>query len=88
MITLMQVIVYGLAVGAVYGLVALGFVLVFKTSGAFNLAQGELLMLLAFICMSLTVQLHIPFYLSFLITLLVAIALGFILERVLLRQAG
>jgi len=85
MTTLLQVIIYGIAVGAVYGLVALGFVLVFKTCGAFNLAQGEFLMLFAFITMSLTNQLHIPFYLSVLITAIFAIVLGFIIERLLLR---
>jgi len=85
MTTLLQVIIYGIAVGAVYGLVALGFVLVFKTCGAFNVAQGELLMVLAFICMSLTTQFNLPFYLAVLITLVVAVLLGFIIERLLLR---
>jgi branched-chain amino acid transport system permease protein len=85
MTTLLQVIIYGIAVGAVYGLVALGFVLVFKTCGAFNVAQGELLMVLAFICMSLTTQFNLPFYLAVLITLVVAVILGFIIERLLLR---
>ncbi len=86
MTTLLQVIIYGIAVGAVYGLIALGFVLVFKTCGAFNVAQGELLMVLAFICMSLTTQFNLPFYLAVFITLVIAVLLGFIIERLLLRR--
>ena len=85
MTTLIQVLMYGLSVGAVYGLISLGFVLIFKTTGAFNLAQGSLLMFLAYICMSLTTQLGLPFYLSLFLTLVVAIILGFIIERLLLR---
>jgi len=85
MTTLIQVLMYGLAVGAVYGLISLGFVLIFKTTGAFNLAQGALLMFLAYICMSFTTQLGLPFYLSLFLTLVIAIILGFIIERLLLR---
>jgi branched-chain amino acid transport system permease protein len=85
MTTFFQVLIYGLAVGAVYGLISLGFVLIFKTTGAFNLAQGSLLMFFAFFCMSLTIQLGLPFYLSLFLTLVFAVILGFTIERLLLR---
>ncbi len=41
---LLQLIVNGLAVGSIYALVALGFVVIYKSSGVLNLAQGGLLL--------------------------------------------
>ena len=45
----LQYLVGGLATGSVYGLIALGFVLVFKSTDVFNFAQGDLLMMGAYI---------------------------------------
>ena len=44
-----QLVISGLAVGWIYGLVALGFVLVFKATELFNFAQGDLMMVGAFL---------------------------------------
>src|SRR5215475_2594467 len=48
--TILQLILNGLAVGCIYGLVALGFVLIYKATELVNFAQGDLLMLGAFTC--------------------------------------
>jgi branched-chain amino acid transport system permease protein len=85
MTEIIQVLVYGIAVGSVYGLVALGFVLVFKTCGAFNLAQGEVLMVMAFLCYTFSDVLQLPFYLAILLTIGVAVLFGYVLERLILR---
>jgi len=85
MITFLQILIYGLAVGAIYGMVALGFVLLFKGTGVFNVAQGEFLMLGAFIAYTLSVQVGLPFYLAAILTLVFAIVLAFAIERVFLR---
>lgn len=81
----LQVLVYGIAVGALYGLIALGFVLVFKTTGAFNMAQGEFLMALALLCWTFWVYLKLPALVAMGLTIVVAIILGYLIERVVLR---
>ena len=63
----LQILIYGLAVGAIYGVIALGFVVLFKGTGVFNVAQGELLMVGAFVCYTLSVQAGLPFFLAALI---------------------
>ena len=49
----LQLVIQGLAVGSVYALVALGFVLIYKASSVINFAQGELLMVGAYVCLAL-----------------------------------
>ena len=80
-----QLIVTGLVLGSVYALVALGFVLIYKSTSVLNFAQGELLMFGAYVCLALTVQLHIPFVWSFLLTLAFSFVFGLVLERAILR---
>ena len=82
---LLQVIVTGLAAGGVYGLIALGFVLIYKATSVLNLAMGEFMTLGAFICFTALMQLSAPFYLAFILTLFLAFALGFVIERLILR---
>ena len=62
-----QLILTGLVLGSVYALVALGFVLIYKSTSILNFAQGELLMFGAYVCLALTLQLRIPFLCSFLL---------------------
>jgi len=80
---LIQVIVTGLATGGVYGLIALGFVLIYKATSVLNLAMGEFMTLGAFVCLTALLQLNAPFYLAFILTLLMACALGFVIERLI-----
>jgi len=49
MVQVAQLVVSGAAIGCVYALVALGFVLIFKATEVINFAQGELMMLGAFL---------------------------------------
>jgi branched-chain amino acid transport system permease protein len=80
-----QIIVSGLAVGGVYGLVALGFVLVYKATSILNLATGELLTAGAFICFTVLNYCGLPFYAALPITLGLAALLALIIERAVLR---
>jgi branched-chain amino acid transport system permease protein len=82
---LLQVVITGLATGGVYGLIALGFVLIYKATSVLNLAMGEFMTLGAFMCMTFLLQLNSPFYLAFILTLLMACVLGFVIERIILR---
>jgi branched-chain amino acid transport system permease protein len=81
----LQVIVTGIATGGVYGLIALGFVLIFKATGILNLATGAFMTLGAYICLTVLGQFGAPFWLAFLCTLGFAILLGIVLERIILR---
>jgi branched-chain amino acid transport system permease protein len=85
MTLLFQSLVVGIAVGAVYGLVALGFVLIYKSTGVLNVAQGGLVMLGAFFCYTAASQVGLPFPLAFLAALAASFVLGMLIDRVLLR---
>jgi len=82
---LLQVIVSGLATGGLYGLIALGFVLIYKATSVLNLAMGEFMTLGAFVCFTLLTQFNIPFPLALLLTLVAAVILGVLVERLILR---
>ncbi|MBU1612062.1 MAG: branched-chain amino acid ABC transporter permease [Proteobacteria bacterium] len=81
----LQLIINGLVVGSIYSLVALGFVIIYKATKVVNFAQGELVMVGAYICFALTVQFQLPFLAAFLITLFFSIILGLCIERLALR---
>ena len=49
----LQLIVNGIVVGSIYALVALGFVVIYKSSSILNFAQGEFLMLGAYVCLGI-----------------------------------
>jgi len=80
-----QIIVSGLAAGGVYGLIALGFVLIYKATSILNLATGQFMTLGAFVCLSVMSQTSAPFYLSLMVTLAFAALLGLVIERIILR---
>lgn len=79
-----EVLVGGLLSGVMYSLVAIGFVLIYKTSGVLNFAQGSMVLFAALTFVSL-VERGIPFALSLFITFAVMVALGFTIERTVLR---
>lgn len=82
---IIQQIISGLAVGCVYGLIALGFVLIFKATEVINFAQGEMVMIGAFIAFTLITIFKVPFILAFLLTPIICGGLGRLMERVLIR---
>ncbi|MBH5373374.1 branched-chain amino acid ABC transporter permease [Bradyrhizobium glycinis] len=82
---LIEVLVGGLLSGVMYSLVAIGFVLIYKTSGVLNIAQGAMLLFAALTFVSL-VERGVSFPLAFLITLAIMVVLGVVVERTVLRQ--
>ena len=80
-----QLFLTGLVLGSVYALVALGFVLIYKSTSILNFAQGELLMFGAYVCLTLIIGLQIPFFWAFFLTLAFSFILAVLLERVILR---
>lgn len=81
----LELVISGIALGAVYGLVALGFVLIFKSTGIFNLAQGQLVLIGAFMAFAFSVQAGLPFWLAAGFALVFSFLLGLLIERILLR---
>ncbi|MDM8542324.1 branched-chain amino acid ABC transporter permease [Desulfococcaceae bacterium HSG9] len=81
----MQFLLSGLSIGSIYALVALGFVLIYKSTSILNLAQGEFLMVGAYICLSLTLDYGLGFFTSFMITMGFSVLLGLLVERMILR---
>jgi branched-chain amino acid transport system permease protein len=80
----LEVLVGGLLSGVMYSLVAIGFVLIYKTSGVLNFAQGAMLLFAALTFVSL-VERGVPFAAALLLTLLVMVLLGVAIERAVLR---
>ncbi|MFH1350766.1 MAG: branched-chain amino acid ABC transporter permease [Pseudomonadota bacterium] len=76
----------GFTLGCIYALVALGFVLIYKTTEVVNFAQGEFMTLGAFIALSLITSLKLHFIIALPITFLAAMASGLLLERVMFRK--
>ena len=79
-----EVLVGGLLSGVMYSLVAIGFVLIYKSSGVFNFAQGTMLLLAALTYVSMTERQVNPFV-AFTITLGLMVVLGIIVERTVMR---
>lgn len=80
-----QLVVNGIMVGSIYGLVAMGFVLIYKTTQVFNLAQGEFVALGAYVAWALISGLGLPSWLGVLIVLAIGVIVGWGLERFPLR---
>lgn len=82
----LQLIVAGIVIGSIYAIVALGFTLIYKSTGVVNFAQGELLLIGAYICLHLTVEYQLNFLASFIVTLLFMFFFGFFIEKIFLRK--
>jgi branched-chain amino acid transport system permease protein len=81
---LIEVLVGGLLSGVMYSLVAIGFVLIYKTSGVLNFAQGSMVLFAALTFVSL-LEHHVPFVIALVLTLAAMVALGIGIERLVLR---
>jgi branched-chain amino acid transport system permease protein len=83
--SLLQAIVSGILTGAIYGLVAMGIVIIFRSSGVFNFAHGALILVGAFLFWTLISLAGLPLWACILITMLVSAAIGLALEYLALR---
>ena len=80
----LEVLTGGLLSGVMYSLVAIGFVLIYKTSGVLNFAQGAMVLFAALTFVSL-LEYGVPFLLALAVTALLMVLLGFAVERLVLR---
>ena len=81
----LQVIFSGVAQGCIYGLIALGFVLIYKATETVSFAQGELMMLGAFCGLGCVSGLGLPYWLAIPTAMLAMALLGWLTERVVIR---
>ena len=82
---LFQLSMNGLIVGTLYGVVGMCFVLIYKASQIVNFAQGEFLLIGAWVCWWLLTKYHLPFVWGFLATLAFMMIFGFLLQVIVLR---
>jgi branched-chain amino acid transport system permease protein len=82
---ILQLLISGVAQGCIYGLIALGFVLIYKATETVSFAQGELMMLGSFLALALLTVMGFPFWLSIPSTMLAMGLFGIALERTVIR---
>ncbi|MEQ8481997.1 MAG: branched-chain amino acid ABC transporter permease [Hoeflea sp.] len=84
----LQLIIGGFANGCIYGLVALGFVLIYKASEGVNFAQGDMMMFGAFIVLGLgnTDWLGLPFLVAVVLSIMLMFGINWGVERVVVRR--
>ena len=75
----------GLVSGAAYGMIAMGFAVIYKATGVVNFAQGELVMLTAYIAFSIASSLNLQFFALMAVTIPTAMLIGLLLERIFIR---
>ena len=81
----LQLLISGIAQGCIYGLIALGFVLIYKATETVSFAQGELMMLGAFGGLAGMTMLGFPFWLAVLSSIIAMAVFGVLLERIVIR---
>ena len=84
---LLQLVITGLTMGMVYALIALGFVLVWKSSGVANLALGQLVLISAWMAYAMLSPdaLNLPAYVGLPLVVVLALVMGWVIERIVMR---
>ncbi len=81
----LQLVISGIAQGCIYGLIALGFVLIYKATETVSFAQGDLMMLGAFAGLAGMTMLGFPFWLAVISAIGAMALLGLVTERLVIR---
>ena len=81
----LQLVITGFALGMVYALVAIGFVIILKCSEAFNIAQGHFVMIGGYLGYTFLVTFGLPIWASLILAIVAAILMGLLIERFALR---
>ena len=85
-VRLLQLVINGAAAGCIYGLIALGFVLIYKATEMINFAQGDIMMLGGFFAFALITHFGLNYWVGALLAILLTAAFGFALDAVVLRR--
>lgn len=81
-----QLLVNGVAVGCIYGLVALGFVLIYKAGEVVNFAQGDLMMLGAMLAVTFATTMGLGYWVGFGLAVMAMLAIGGAIDAVIVRR--
>ena len=81
----LQQFISGIASGSLFAILALAMVLIYRSTGAFNFAQGQMAMFTTFIAWS-ALGTAMSFWPAFFLTLLAAMAMGAVVERLIVRR--
>ncbi len=82
----LELVVSGIAIGAIYGLMAMAFALTYKATGLLNFAQGELGMLIAYLAWSISLALGANTWIVLGGALVSSVVLGMLIERFIMRR--
>lgn len=82
---ILQLLISGISQGCIYGLIALGFVLIYKATETVSFAQGDLMMLGAFCALAAMSLFGFPFWLAAVCAVLAMIAFGVLVELAVIR---
>ena len=85
MISFFTHIINGALTGLLYALVAMGFCIIYRSGKVFNFAQGEMVLVGAFLVWSFGMALELPIWLSVLLAIVISMVLGLVIERLVLR---
>jgi len=81
-----QIAFAGIALGCIYALIGMGFSIIYKASEVINFAQGEILLVGAYIVSSLVFDWHLNFILAVVCGVIVTVLIGLVFERLVLRR--
>ena len=82
----LQLLIIGISQGCVYGLIAMGFVMIYKATEMVNFAQGDIMMLGAFVAFTFSAIVGLNFWLSLLAAMAVMMVFGFLVDAVVVRR--
>ena len=83
---LLELIINGAAGGCIYGLIALGFVLIYKATELVNFAQGDILMLGGFVAYSLVTWFGFNYWVAAVCAIILTAGFGFLLDMIIIRR--
>ena len=83
---LLQYVITGLSLGMVYSLIALSFVVVWKSTGVANLALGQLVLFASWFTYAMLVQADLPVWVAIPLVIIFALVLGWLIEKLALRR--
>ena len=82
----LQLLIVGISQGCIYGLMALGFVMIYKATEMINFAQGDMMMLGSFVAWTLIMDLGMPFWLGVPATLIIMASFGALVDILIVRR--
>jgi len=85
MISLLSHVITGALTGLLFALISMGFVIIYRAGRVFNFAQGEILVVGAFLIWTFAMFFNLPVWLSLLLAFLCSAGLGLLVERIVLR---